>query len=502
MGKRSLCAVLVVGGAWGIACGSSGPAPQDDAGAAPAGTTRPPPSPNVIGTGGADAGEVDATLPDADVGPGADAGLHDADAEADTGDDADAAPDAGVDAAPTFHDFGDAGAWESRDLAPLVARDAAGLASFSGGAFDGRYVYLVPGALGVLVRYDTKGAFGTTASWEAFDTTSLDARARAFVGAAFDGRYLYLVPNGNDASAPNGLVVRYDPALPFSAKSSYAVFDATAVAPTAAQGEGFVGAIFDGRYVTLVPNGVANVAASGSVVARYDTSQPFLDAGAWGAIDLYATNEFANGFAGGAFDSRALYFAPHDQPTGTVARLDSPGAFADAAAWTFFDTSSLDSGVGAPVSTFYGAAFDGRYVYLAPQSAGNGPAVVARLDTRGDMKDAGAWETFAASAVSAHVKGFFGATFDGRFVYFVPNTNDLGADGIVLRYDTSVPFGSPSSWATFDVAANVDARGVGFVGGVFDGEHVYLVPHAGTVVMRFDARTPAALPAGFGASFL
>ena len=96
-------------------------------------------------------------------------------------------------------------------------------------------------------------------------------------------------------------------------------------------------------------------------------------------------------------------------------------------------------------------------------------------------------------------KGFFGTVFDGRYVYLVPGNNGT-PNGFVTRYDTTAAFGSTTSWQTFDVAST-NSGAVGFAGGGFDGRYVYLVPGDGTVVARFDSRTPAALPAQLG-SFL
>ncbi len=51
-------------------------------------------------------------------------------------------------------------------------------------------------------------------------------------------------------------------------------------------------------------------------------------------------------------------------------------------------------------------------------------------------------------------------------------------------------------------AMTINASAVGFVGAVFDGRFLYLVPTRG-VVARFDAKTPPSLPVGYAhGSFL
>jgi hypothetical protein len=46
------------------------------------------------------------------------------------------------------------------------------------------------------------------------------------------------------------------------------------------------------------------------------------------------------------------------------------------------------------------------------------------------------WAAFDVSAVNAAAAGFQGATFDGRYVYLVPNENVT-----IARYDTTDSFG-------------------------------------------------------------
>jgi hypothetical protein len=93
--------------------------------------------------------------------------------------------------------------------------------------------------------------------------------------------------------------------------------------------------------------------------------------------------------------------------------------------------------------------------------------------------------------VNTFARGFDGAVFDGRYVYFVP----FGFTR-VARYDITAPFGSTSSWESYDVG------GSQFKGGVFDGRFVYLVPNSGSIVRRFDAKSPSWLPLGWNRSFL
>src|SRR5262249_37233638 len=105
------------------------------------------------------------------------------------------------------------------------------------------------------------------ANWTLFDVSLVFPGAKGLMGAVFDGHYLYFVPNSNGAA--DGLAVRYDTTAGFGSSASWQTFDVSTVEPLA---KGFQGGAFDGRYVYFVPY---NNGAYDGVVARYDTQAPF-----------------------------------------------------------------------------------------------------------------------------------------------------------------------------------------------------------------------------------
>jgi hypothetical protein len=357
---------------------------------------------------------------------------------------------------------------------------------FAGATFDGRYVYLAPqnnGAPdGVVGRYDTTGTFSSAASWSTFDTALLsDAGPKGFNGAAFDGRYLYLVPF-NDGASFDGRVARYDTRSPFAAPTSWSTFDASMLHPNAV---GFAGAAFDGRYLYFAPN--TNGSSPSGLVARYDTRGTFEKTSSWSVFNTTTASSAAAGFVGAIFDGRYVYFIPSlfEQ----VTRYDTESTFGEASSWTTFNVLNVDSNAVG----YAGAAYDGRYVYFAPHGSGaTYSGVVVRYDTHASFDAGASWSTFDATGVSPGAAGFFGCAFDGRYVYFVPS-NDGSLDGVVVRYDSSTEFGTQSSWSTFNTTT-LNASALGFEGAAFDGRYLYLVPSVSGIVARFDARTPSSLP--------
>ncbi len=85
---------------------------------------------------------------------------------------------------------------------------------------------------------------------------------------------------------------------------------------------------------------------------------------------------------------------------------------------------------------------------------------------------------------------FAGATFDGRFVYLVPSTPGFG---VAARYDTLSTFASDCAWSTVDLT-QLDPAASFYFGAVFDGQYVYFVPRGTALVARFDAKAPPSLP--------
>ena len=368
---------------------------------------------------------------------------------------------------------------------------------FSGAVFDGKYVYYVPlnnGAFqGVVTRCDTEGDFANAQSWACYDTTQVDAASKGFVNGVFDGRYLYLVPYNNGAQF--GQVTRYDTQADFASATSWQVYDTTQVHP---KSKGFVGGVFDGRFVYLVPYQLDYTTHHGQVT-RYDTEGDFTQATSWEVYDMTRSHRDCIGYHTGLFDGRFVYFCPYlrsPQPpeyASQVTRYDTRSAFTESQSWEVFDAIRAH-----PNSKgFIGSVFDGRFVYFVPYQNGHERyGQVTRYDTQTGFADERSWEVFDSSQIDASSRGFFGAVFDGRFIYFTPHCKAQNVyHGQVTRYDTQGDFTSAASWKICDTAEEYP-NNKGFIGGTFDGRFVYLPPfeteenkHSGQTV-RIDTHAP------------
>ena len=361
-----------------------------------------------------------------------------------------------------------------------------------------RVSLFVPNYDGHVAQYDTTAPFTSASSWQTFDTGMVGAKG--YAGAVFDGQYVYFVPHQNVTY--DGTVARYNTQASFTSVGSWSTFDMTTVSG-AANDKGFIGGAFDGRYVYFVPD--YNGTTVTSIVMQYDTKAGNFNATtSWTPFDVSAVNAASKGFIGAVFDGRYVYFVPYAGSASTVdgvaTRYDTTGTFTSNSSWSTFDTTGVNSGA----KGFQGGTFDGRYVYFVPSYNGASDGIATRYDTEdAGFTTASSWTTFDMTTVNAGLKGFVGGAFDGRYVYFSPCC-DPSADGLTARYDTTAPFNAAGSYETFNMTS-VNSGAIGFFGAAFDGRYVYFVPNNNGsrdgIVIQFDAKTPSSMPSSYHGSF-
>lgn len=270
-----------------------------------------------------------------------------------------------------------------------------------------------------------------------------------------------------DASKPDGQssATTYND---ISDPTLWETFDSTTVDPKA---RGFTGEAYDGRYVYYVPY---DTSTRSGLVLRYDPTAPFASGSSYATFDLTTVNPAAKGFIGSAFDGRYLYLAQFNNGTeygGRIARFDTLASFSAPQSWTIFDASTVN----AASKGFQGAIFDGRYVYFLPYFNTDYDGVITRYDTQGSFASAMSWSSFDMSAVNPKAHGFVSGTFDGRYLYLTPFYTETGYSSTFMRFDTKGNFTDPIAWSSFDTTT-VDPNAIGYCGAVFDGHYVYFVP--------------------------
>ncbi|MFW5439425.1 MAG: LamG-like jellyroll fold domain-containing protein, partial [Methylophilaceae bacterium] len=279
-----------------------------------------------------------------------------------------------------------------------------------------------------------------------------------------------VITNTNDTAAVD----------PFTDVNAWTSFDPGSLGVGTDPVNGYSGNIYDGRYIYYVPTGV-NSNAHGEVL-RYDTHAEYGSTTAWTAFDPSANGVGidADGYDGAVFDGRYIYFTPENNGTdlhGEVLRFDTQGDFETVSSWTTFDPGA--NGVGIDPDGYREARFDGRYIYFSPNTNGtNYHSEVLRYDTLGTFNNVASWDTFDPLVAGVTTEqGYDGIEFDGRYMYFVPLYNGTNYHGEVVRYDTQAAFGNAASWEAFDPGDNgVGVDPDGYNGAVFDGQYIYFVP--------------------------
>lgn len=200
-------------------------------------------------------------------------------------------------------------------------------------------------------------------------------------------------------------------------------------------------------------------------------------------IDLGEHPDFyCKGYSDVLFDGQYIYYCPYDQAKdhGVVLRYNTSRPFKDAGAWASYDAGNTD---GLRTKSYWGMAFDGRFIYFAPSKCRVAPYAqgkVLRYDTQAPLKAASSWAAYDAETTDGLVcRGFRGAVFDSRYVYFVPYRNDdsWGFHAVFLRYDSQGPFKEASSWSAFDAQNIGGGPNKGYWGGVKDGDYIYFAPY-------------------------
>ncbi len=308
-------------------------------------------------------------------------------------------------------------------------------------------------------KWQVHDTLNTFEAYDAGETDGLDTTG--FLGAVFDGRYLYFAPQHN-TQRRHGCVLRYDTHLPFKNKNSWQAYNAEETSGLVARG--YYGAVFDGVFIYFTPR--MDGKTYHTRILRYDTRLPFQQKESWSAYDVGLNNSYQ----GCAFDGRYVYFAPGSNADKTRAggwpapalRYDTKRPFNNRGSYEIYELST-HPGLEKTRIDLDGISFDGRYMYFAP-IIGN---LVVRYDTQHPFTSQEAWTWFKPQGLERCV----GPVFDGHYVYFGGyNTSRI------VRYNASLDFLAPDSWQCIDLKQISQAQFFGYDGGFFDGRYLYFVP--------------------------
>ena len=281
--------------------------------------------------------------------------------------------------------------------------------TFVGCTFDGRYVYFTPLYSDTFIRYDTTQTFNAMASWQQVSMWSAQGAAvldEAYNGCTFDGRYVYFSSQSSDG------FVRFDTTLTFNAVASWEQISKT----TIGTGSGYNGCTTDGRYVYFAP-------VYSSTLIRYDNTLSFTAGASWEKIaissGLGGTNP-GGAFNGCAFDGRYIYYCARNADT--FVRFDITTSFTASSSWQQIAMASAQGGT-VLNEGYQGCTFDGRYVYFISTYS----TTFIRFDTTQNFTAIGSWQQVLMSVAQGGAPGsgyYDGGAFDGRYIYFAPNNSN------------------------------------------------------------------------------
>lgn len=260
----------------------------------------------------------------------------------------------------------------------------------------------------------------------------------------------------------------------FSSRERWEQISMTSV--VGATGDSFiVGVAFDGRYVYYT-------GAVGDTMIRYDTTGRFRDENSWeqmftGSAQGTAASDV---YQSAVFDGRYVYHISGGADT--MIRYDTTGVFTEPNSWEQISMVSAQGGGTASGNNFVTITFDGRYVHYTARDSDS----FVRFDTNSDFTSESSWEQVAmsvAQGAAALNTAYIGCTFDGRYVYHAAS-----ASSTLIRYDTTAPFASASSWeqVAVTVAHGGSPTADALNGAIFDGRYVYYVPIDADTFFRFD----------------
>jgi predicted outer membrane protein len=352
-------------------------------------------------------------------------------------------------------------------------------AAYTGASFDGRYIYYVPYNSDTFVRFDTQGtSFTTAADWQKISMSTAQGAAaldEAYRGASFDGRYIYYVPYSSDT------FIRFDTqGTSFTTAADWQQMSMSTAQGAAALDVVYQGASFDGRYIYYVPR-------NSDTFVRFDTQgTSFTTAADWQKMSMSTAQgaaELDNAYIGASFDGRYIYYVPYSSDT--FIRFDTQGtSFTTAADWQQMSMSTAQ-GAAALDNAYFGASFDGRYIYYVPYNSDT----FVRFDTQGtSFTTAADWQKMSmstAQGAAALDSAYFGASFDGRYIYYVPLNSDT-----FVRFDTQgTSFTTAADWQkmSMSTAQGATVLDAAYTGASFDGRYIYYVPFYSDTFVRVQA---------------
>lgn len=255
----------------------------------------------------------------------------------------------------------------------------------------------------------------------------------------------------------------------------------------------------DGRFI-YVYAGLNDAAQAKNTVYKFDTQSLTLESFVATGVSGVVGN--LNLQCTPSFDGKYVYFTDKYQSR-QILRCDTSASFTAAGSWTLFNYGTTLS---VTQQNFLATIFDGRYMYWITDTQQSTNAVTwLRYDTTASFSVAGSWSSFVLTGVTGVTAGmiFRSPVFDGQYIYVSSAT-------LFLRYDTTKAFVA-GSFDWFNYVTGTTSAGPSTaiqIGGtntfnvnLFDGRYIFSFPLGTSNVLRQDTST-AITPSSIQASII
>ncbi len=288
--------------------------------------------------------------------------------------------------------------------------------NYFGGVFDGRYMWMVPnGAKPYVTKVDTNPATeGQMIKYDLSSIAEISFGTWAFSGGTFDGTNVWLTPRNAN------MLVKINAAT--GVLSGYTIPSISTLG-----GNKFLSTIFDGTYIWLIPSDsreLIRADLNGNMTSYNKWPTAFWTANSAKSLFVSAYLVGSDIFMMPAGATQIIKFNTLAAPTdlNSMTTIDYPGG-----------------------GQYYGCAFDGQYIWMAPWTSGN----VLKID-----KDTNE----VIQVASGIVGGCSGAIYDGESVWFIPYSGRLFKINAATNQMTQYP--------TF---------GYSYLGGIYRNSNIWLV---------------------------
>jgi len=217
----------------------------------------------------------------------------------------------------------------------------------------------------LVVQFNTGTNFSESSNWISFDLGPITGQ-KGWLDCTFDpiSNYVYFAPTDSSGNYQyqHGVVVRYNTMGAFQSNLSWNVFDASHIT-SAFQTTGFSGISFDGfRYIYFTPY-------YSWIALRYDTAAAFNANSSYQAFNFYGVQgqqpQYPGAYGAPLLLNSFLYYST-DQ--GYAARYDLNGTgFTNSASWATAVVNPI-WGYGISGQTLGRSTTDGRFIYFASRS--------------------------------------------------------------------------------------------------------------------------------------